>query len=259
MDEYQNRRDIDKIYDDLYDQINGSLNVLTFMENSPYKNVASKEDGSDRGTIDAIIDYYGLTNQYAPLIHNHTWNDIEDKPSINSYAISSDEYNPLIDSSVTITITVTDEYDETVPNHSFTLDANGTDVSLTTDDDGVATHTYTCDDWGLHTFKVKDNSIQINVKGYRTESLTGITLYYNDHEVNAVINHTQNVLSCTDTEWMGTTIGTVPASLRPKMHQFSTVLDRRIRVRVNLNGAVQYQSTTYLTNQPLQCNLCWNI
>ncbi len=63
MDEYQNRRDIDKIYDDLYDQINGSLNVLTFMEDSPYRNVASRDDGKDRGTIDAIIDYYDLTSK----------------------------------------------------------------------------------------------------------------------------------------------------------------------------------------------------
>lgn len=62
-DEYQNRRDIDKIYDDLYDQINGSLNVLKFDKDSEFKNISSKEDGSDVGTIDAIINYYQLTEK----------------------------------------------------------------------------------------------------------------------------------------------------------------------------------------------------
>lgn len=117
-DEYQNRRDIDKIYDDLYSQITGSLNVLKFKENSPYRNISSKE--GDIGTIDAIIDYYNLTEKggggggdlsnyytkeeingilssyvtsdfanthYAPLVHTHSVSDIT---GLSDVAVSGD-------------------------------------------------------------------------------------------------------------------------------------------------------------------------
>lgn len=62
MGEYQDRKDIDRLYDDLYDKTEGLPNVLTFEENSPYRNIQSKSDGSDRGTIDALLNYYQLDN-----------------------------------------------------------------------------------------------------------------------------------------------------------------------------------------------------
>ena len=64
------------------------------------------------------------------------------------YNITSSNYNPHIDSTVTITVTVTDGDDNTVPNHSFILNADGTDVSLTTNSNGVATLSYTGDGVG---------------------------------------------------------------------------------------------------------------
>lgn len=97
-DEYQNRRDIDKIYDDLYSQINGSLNVLKFKENSPYRNISSKD--GDIGTIDAIIDYYGLTERSGgggDLSNYYTKSEID---GILSSYVTSDfantHYAPLV-------------------------------------------------------------------------------------------------------------------------------------------------------------------
>lgn len=58
-DEYQNRKDIDKIFDDLYDP-SRTLNVITFSDDSKYKNISSDIDNKDIGTIDAIIKYFGL-------------------------------------------------------------------------------------------------------------------------------------------------------------------------------------------------------
>ena len=104
--------------------------------------------------------------------------------SIISYEISSSNYNPTIDSSVTITVKAVSTDGGPVPNCPFVLNANGTDVSLTAGTNGIATYTYTCSSWGLHTFSVSDNSIQINVKGwkkYRNDN--NYKVYYNDEYV----------------------------------------------------------------------------
>ena len=61
MGSYQDRKDIDNLYDELYDPTSGLLNVLRFKEDTPYRNIATELDGSDAGTIDAIIDFYGIT------------------------------------------------------------------------------------------------------------------------------------------------------------------------------------------------------
>lgn len=62
MSEYQNRRDIDKIFDDFYDYQNNTIAVV-FSEESPYRAISStvKPKEPNNGTIDAILEYYGLT------------------------------------------------------------------------------------------------------------------------------------------------------------------------------------------------------
>lgn len=100
---------------------------------------------------------------------------------------------------------------------------------------------------------------QINVKGYRTQTLTGVTLYYTDHEVNAVLNHSQNVLSCTESEWKNLAVSNIPAGLTPKMHQYTASIDSRVRYRVNVNGILQYQTSTYIAPVSVQANFCWFI
>lgn len=108
-------------------------------------------------------------------------------------------------------------------------------------------------------YSASTSNTQINVKGYRVENLNGVSIYYTDKEVNAVIDHKQNLLSCADNEWRTLSVSSIPNGLLPKMHQFSSLMDNRIKIRVNVNGTIQYQSSTYLTNQLIQCNLCWFI
>ncbi len=60
MSEYQNRVDIDKIYDEFYDYT-GKTRVVVFLEGSKYR-VSSETDPEkdNSGTIDGIIEYYRL-------------------------------------------------------------------------------------------------------------------------------------------------------------------------------------------------------
>lgn len=84
-----------------------------------------------------------------------------------NYKVTASNYTPNIDGSVTITVTVTDGNGDAVSGHSFKLDADGTEVTLTTNSSGVATHSYSCSTWGLHTFSVGEASVQINVRGWK--------------------------------------------------------------------------------------------
>ncbi len=88
---------------------------------------------------------------------------IADTSQKYQYQIEASDYNPSIDSTVTITVKVTDQSDNIIPNHSFNLNANGTNVSLTTDSAGVATYNYTCSNWGVCRFSIKTYTSFINV------------------------------------------------------------------------------------------------
>lgn len=59
-DEYQVRKDIDRLISDVYDVSDNSLNLVPFKDGSPLKGVKVNPDGSDMGTIDAILESYGL-------------------------------------------------------------------------------------------------------------------------------------------------------------------------------------------------------
>lgn len=97
MGDYQDRKDIDNLYDELYDRTSGSLTVLKFDENSPYRNITYKGDGSDIGTIDAIIGYYGITTindigTDVDIIKNNIYNYIY--PVGTVYQTTDSTFNP---------------------------------------------------------------------------------------------------------------------------------------------------------------------
>jgi len=145
---------------------------------------------------------------------------------IFSYNIISSDYNPNIGSNVTITITVTDQSDNTVPNHSFTLNANGTNVSLTTNSNGVVTYSYTCSTWGVCRFSVNSYSTQINVTGQKKvkegSNWSGVTytLYVDEANRNAtlVCNITQKNIASGISNYEMT--GWIPSQYRPHSQKF---------------------------------------
>ena len=96
--------------------------------------------------------------------------------------IVASDYNPDIDSTITVTVTVKDVYDDPVENESVQVTCNigkftklnGSTISDTqsvtgnTDSNGQFTLTYSCTEWGLVSFSAKNhNTLQILVKGYK--------------------------------------------------------------------------------------------
>lgn len=177
--------------------------------------------------------------------------------NVVKYKITASDYNPTIDSTVTITVTAYNQANNTVSSHSCTLTLpNGTTTSLTTDSNGVATYTYTCSSWGLQTFLIGTTSIQIRVKGFKTNTQTGLTTYYNENTVSIVLNTTKNLSKNIGTNWADLGIN-LPSGLNPKMHQFSVVANDTVRIRANINGKIQYQSTSAQNSVLIQCAMTW--
>lgn len=95
--------------------------------------------------------------------------------------ISVSNYNPTIDGTVTLTVTVKDVYGDAVSGESVLVTAsagnftkyNGSTITGassytgTTNSSGQFTLTYTCSEWGLITFVANNTNNQINVVGWK--------------------------------------------------------------------------------------------
>ena len=118
---------------------------------------------------------------YAPVSHNHSVSQIT---GLYDYQITASSYNVNIDSSVNIIVKVTNRatgqpvVGVTVP----VLKNNSTWQSGTTGVNGTFQLSYTADTWGLTTFSANTNSIQIDVTGWKSVTVTEGTLLVNEKE-----------------------------------------------------------------------------
>ena len=111
-------------------------------------------------------------------------------------SVECSDYNPSIDSTITVTISVNDVYGDAISGESVTVTAsegtftqrNGSNITAassvtgTTNSSGQFTLTYSCSEWGLITFTANNTSTQIKVKGWKQVQtyLTGRLTVYTD-------------------------------------------------------------------------------
>lgn len=176
-----------------------------------------------------------------------------------TYSISSSEYNPTIDSTITIYVKVTDGNGDGVANHTFTMKTKNGDVSLTTDSNGQATHSYTCNTWGNQRFRVNGYSMYLNVTGWRTITRTNYTLWINGAERLCEIRYYKSKVSV-GTSW--TFIETISDSDYVPAPQGDSVYCacnmRGMVVRIFSSGSIQAQATTATSNQLLSFHTMWH-
>ena len=81
----------------------------------------------------------------------------------HTYELSSSNYSPSLNSTITITCTLKDPYGNVVPNYSLALYKNNTLVgNATTNLNGVATWSnISCNESGVQIFKVGTSRIEI--------------------------------------------------------------------------------------------------
>ena len=148
--------------------------------------------------------------------------------------ISVSNYNPTIDGTVTLTVTVKDVYGDAVSGESVIVTAsagnftkyNGSTITGassytgTTNSSGQFTLTYTCSEWGLITFSAKNHiHLQIRVTGYSQISSSGITnytIYQKENHIRVVFNYPTQSLTTTWSTLTAAAIG--DTTKRPSTH-----------------------------------------
>ena len=129
-------------------------------------------------------------SNYALSNHTHVKTNISD---LYNYSISCSDYNPTIDSEISVTVKVTNQAGNPISGQSISIAKNNVAwKNGVTGSNGEFTTTYTCSEWGLVTFSAKNhNSLQILVKGFKKiyESTSGrYSLFVDESTRQARIN-----------------------------------------------------------------------
>ena len=178
---------------------------------------------------------YALTN------HTHVKTSITD---LYNYSISCSNYNPTIDTDISVTVKVTNQAGNPVVGHTVSILKNNSSwKSGTTGSNGEFTTTYTCSEWGLITFSANTVNKQILVKGYKTiKDDSGIRVRVNGDSVECKIVISSTTFTTSFTQFTGQTI---PEGYRPNttitMPSYSNT---NLLVAVQPNGNIMRRSMT---------------
>ena len=194
---------------------------------------------------------------YAPASHTHPVSQIT---NLYDYQITASSYNVNIDSSVNITVKVTNRATGrpvtgvTVP----VLKNNSTWKSGTTGVHGTFSLSYTADTWGLVTFSANNSQTQINVKGWKTPTNNSDYTFSYNHELCELRIHIASTIITANPEEFGGFV--VPAGYRPATPVVSHIfVGSRAIVQVGENGKVSRYSYTgsAITNVGVYATLQW--
>lgn len=132
------------------------------------------------------------------------------------YELSSSNYNPNIDSNITITCTCKNVLGNPIANKTLELMMNGVSQGTsTTNANGIATWTITCDNWGIQHFNVENKSIDVRVTGYKTTyPHTYYTIFEHEDKVGIKISISENINFTTS--WKSVNNFVIPYRLRPR-------------------------------------------
>ena len=144
--------------------------------------------------------------------------------------IEASDYNPSIDGNITVTITVTDVYEDPIEGENVTVTASGgtftelngssitaaATVTGTTNSSGQFTLTYNCTSWGLITFVANTEKLQIKVTGWKQIIVnTYCTLYVNGGERICEFKYYQTNVSFPSTSDKTIATNIIPTEYRP--------------------------------------------
>lgn len=176
--------------------------------------------------------------------------------------ISVSNYNPSIDGTVTVTVTVKDVYGDAVSGETVLVTAsagnftkyNGSTITSassytgTTNSSGQFTLTYTCSEWGIINFSANNTSKQIKTSGWKEVSVTGATsyasLYVNGSERIAYFRYYRSGYNFTSTSTVTLHSGAIPSSYRPGRNVNCSVLNSTIVGGLNTDGDISVISSS---------------
>ena len=159
---------------------------------------------------------YALTN------HTHVKTSITD---LYNYSISCSNYNPTIDTDISVTVKVTNQAGNPVVGHTVSILKNNSSwKSGTTGSNGEFTTTYTCSEWGLTTFSANNMYNQIKVTGFK-KVLNNITyeLWVDESTRNAALLANRSGVTIGAGDGFNYNDFKIPSNYRPTTNSFVTV------------------------------------
>jgi len=175
-------------------------------------------------------------------------------------SVECSDYNPAIDGTITVTISVNDVYGDAVSGESVTVTAsegtftqlNGSDITSassvtgTTNSSGQFTLTYNCSVWGLITFSANTTNTQIKVTGWKlmeTKESAKVKVYANESMIALSIQDTFTLPANGDR-----TIATISSQYAPK-YQVTTNFHpvNKQMTAIDTAGAIVVYNNTSLT------------
>ena len=152
--------------------------------------------------------------------------------------IEASDYNPNIDTYITVTITVNDVYGDPVTDESVTVTAsegtfaqlNGSDITSastvtgTTNSSGQFTLTYACSEWGLITFSANTKQLQIFITGFKfIQSNITYNLYVDESQRLAQIRVNRSNVTINNGDGYNSSDFKIPSQYRPSANSFVPV------------------------------------
>lgn len=186
--------------------------------------------------------------------------------SYRTYKLEPSTYNAKLNSTISLLVTVLDIKGDPVPNHNFDVKVkigNNSPITLSTasDSNGQANLTnITLNDIGVADFIVGNEHCQVQVYGWKTQSLTnmsGCTLYYNDNLCYLTVSITTKIT--TAGTYYNAVSGTIPSGYRPA--QSVTVFNdgtSNVRWKVTTDGKLMiYGEKATTSNATYRASFTW--
>lgn len=189
-------------------------------------------------------------------------------------SISASDYNPTIDGTVTLTVTVKDVYGDPISGEEVEVTCSGgsftgyngdsitstQDYTGTTNASGQFTLTYSCTVWGLITILAGNSSTQLRVGGWKTITLTNGTLYVNGETRVCELHYSKaNVaFSSADTWTFVETVSQIANYPPVDNNNYYISANPNILTRVYASGSIQARSTVVSGGATVQFNAIWH-
>ena len=141
------------------------------------------------------------------------------------YELSSSDYNPNIDSTITITCTCKNVLGNPISNKTLELYQNDTSKgTATTNANGIATWTLTMNDWGNQELKVENQTIEVYVTGFKQiQSNITYHLYVDESQRLAQIRVNRSNVTINNGDGFNYSDFKIPSQYRPKANSYVSV------------------------------------
>ena len=143
------------------------------------------------------------------------------------YELTSSNYNPTIDTTITITCTCRNVRGNPIANKELELFQNGlSQGTQTTNANGIATWTLTMSNWGTQDIQVENETISVYVNGFKkiAENTTYTLMVDETTRCCRIEAHRTNITITSGHSFTGYSDFVIPSKYYPKSNCYSLIM-----------------------------------